>query len=72
MENIRTVLADMPCSVKAYTICQDDYYTIVLNSNLTHEQNMISYWHELRHIQNSDFIKSCPVNMIEFYSHMED
>lgn len=69
--DIRTVLCDMPATVKAYTICKDGYFTVVLNQNLSHEQNMASYLHELKHIQNGDFEKKCNVNMIELFSHKE-
>lgn len=69
MENIRTVMIPMPCSIKAYTIYKDDYYTIVLNSNLSYEQNMKSYKHEISHINRNDFNKKIPVGMIEIKTH---
>lgn len=49
--------ADMPPSVKAYTVFQDGYYTIILNSRLCRESNMVSYIHELKHISDMDFEK---------------
>lgn len=67
--DVRTVLCDMPTTVKAYTICKDGYFTVILNQNLTHEQNVESYLHELKHIQNGDFDKRCNVNMIELFAH---
>lgn len=57
-KHIRTVLADLPAKVKAFTIDVDDDYTIVLNQNLSREQNMRSYLHELLHIGCKDFEKS--------------
>ena len=50
------IYADLPASVKAYTVCcPDDTYTIVLNSRHSHEQLLASYQHELKHIENRDF-----------------
>ena len=69
MDNIRTILADLPYSVKAYTIYKDDFYTIVLNSKLSYEQNIESYNHELSHIGNKDFYNKINVGMIEIKSH---
>ena len=69
MENIRVILADMPTTIKGYTIYKDDYYTIVLNSNLSHQQNRNTYLHELGHIETKDFDKSLPVGMIEIIAH---
>lgn len=67
---VRTILADMPASIKGFTILsQDDYYTIVLNKNLSHQQNIDSYWHEIRHIANGDFDKNGSADNIEFHNH---
>lgn len=68
-DSIRIVFSSLPCTIKAYTIRKDDYYTIVLNSNLSHEQNKISYIHELEHIENGDFDNILPVGMIEINAH---
>lgn len=69
MENVRIVYLDMPATVKAYTLFNDDYYTIVLNQNLSREQNLISYYHELDHIYGNDFDKTIPVSLIEYIRH---
>lgn len=70
MENIRTVMADMPASVKAYTIIDSDgFYTVVLNQNHTYEQNLLSYKHELDHIINGDFDRRTRAGLIELYAH---
>lgn len=69
-DDIRTVMADMPVSVKAYTILdQEGFYTIVLNANHSREQNLLSYQHELRHIMNKDFEKKTKAGLIELYAH---
>lgn len=69
MENVRTILIDMPCTVKAYTICKDDFYTIVINASLNQEMQRFAYYHELYHIQNKDFERKCSVNLIEINAH---
>ena len=70
MENIRTVLCDLPNHIKGFTVASDDnYYTIVLNENLTHETNLETYYHELYHIHNNDFDKKSPVGLIEIMAH---
>lgn len=63
------IYADLPASIKAYTVsCPDDTYTIVLNSRHSHEQLLISYSHELKHIENGDFDKD-NANAIEKEAH---
>lgn len=69
MENIKTVLADLPASIGGYTVLKDDYYTIVLNQNLSHEKNYETYLHEMGHIKNKDFEKKCSIDLIEVYAH---
>ena len=63
------IYADLPASIKAYTVsCPDDTYTIVLNSRHSYEQLLISYSHELKHIENGDFEKD-NADMIELSAH---
>ena len=69
MENIRTILLPLPTTIGGYTILKDDFYTIVLNSNLSFEQNMESYNHELQHIKNRDFYKRSSADLIEVFAH---
>lgn len=69
MDNVRVILYDMPARIKAYTIKLEEYYTICLNSNLSHTQNEISYQHEIDHIINGDYDKKCSADMIEVLAH---
>lgn len=69
MDNIRTILADLPNTIGGYTIKQDDYYTIVLNQNLSHDKNLITYAHEISHIKNNDFESNCSAGLIEIFAH---
>ena len=60
----------MPPRIKAYTVCNNDgTYTIVLNSRLTYEQHLLSYHHEMQHIENGDYDKKCNINLIEINAH---
>lgn len=68
-----TVLKDLPATIKAYTVlCPDGTYTIVLNSRLSHEQQLEAYKHELKHIMDNDFdIENGDADAIEQYAHNE-
>ena len=70
MEDIFVKLIELPYTIRSYVVLnKDQSYTIVLNSKLSHEQNMISYQHEMEHIKNGDYEKKCSVDMIELIAH---
>jgi hypothetical protein len=69
MDNINVVYLDMPTNVKSYVINKNDYFTVILNSRLSQEQNEISYIHELEHIKNGDYAKKCRADLIEIMAH---
>lgn len=69
MDNIRTVMSNLPSTIAGFTIVADDYFTIVLNQNLSFERNMQTYNHELMHISNRDFDKKTSVGLIEIMAH---
>jgi len=70
MDNINVYLMDMPPRIKAYTSANaDNTFTILLNSRHSHAQHLISYHHEMQHIENGDYDKQCDVNILEFFSH---
>lgn len=69
---IQTKLSDLPTSIGGYVVKGiDDTYTIVLNSKLSHEDNVKSYLHELSHIKKHDFEKT-DVQEIESEAHRND
>lgn len=48
-------LADLPTSVRGFVYHDDDgELYIVLNSRLSHEQNLSTFVHELKHIRRGD------------------
>ena len=70
MEMINVVYADMPTRIRSYVVANaDTSYTIILNSKLSHEQNLKSYYHEIEHIKNGDYDKKCSADLIEIASH---
>lgn len=62
-------LIDMPCSIKAYTVEENGFYSIYVNSKMCLEQNRASIQHELEHIRNKDFDKEVSVDAIEIIAH---
>lgn len=70
MDNIRTIYCDLPTSIGGFTVATaDDYFTIVINQNLSYSKNIETYQHELAHIKNGDFDKKCSVGLLEFMAH---
>lgn len=58
MLNTEVVYADLPPHVKGMLVRMfdgEDYYTIVINSNLNIEQQREAYEHEVRHYRARDF-----------------
>ena len=70
MDDSFVIFKDLPVTIKSFVVMNSDMsYTIVLNSLLSYEQNVISYLHELNHIRNGDYEKNCSVDTIEVRSH---
>lgn len=60
-------LVDLPvCTCGGIIMLNDDgTYTILINSRLSHAQNLDSLRHELNHIKNGDFFRDAPIEQIE-------
>lgn len=72
MSNIVVRLMDMPCSVKGCVVKDfdnDEFYTILLNSRLSHDANLSSYQHEMEHIDCDDFSSDLTADEIESIRH---
>lgn len=68
--DVNVILADLPSRISAYTVANPDLsYTIVLNSRLNHERQLLAYHHEMMHIENGDYDKKCSADLIECYAH---
>lgn len=69
-DNIFVKFYRLPLTIKAYTVSNsDDSYTVIINTNITCEQQKLSYQHEVNHINNGDYERTLPVDMIEIYAH---
>lgn len=70
MDDIITVLVDLPHTIGGYTL-RDRWgdYTVVLNARMSREKQLETYRHELRHIQCDDFNSPKTVDLIEIRAH---
>ena len=70
-DNYQTIFQQLPYKIRGFVIHNscEDFYTIVLNSRLSHSQNIKTFWHELKHIKNNDFYSSLTANEIESLAH---
>lgn len=64
-------LVDLPPKVKGMVVKDGDFFTILLNSKLSREQNMQTFLHEKKHIERGDFEKY-DVDQIELEAHGEE
>ena len=63
----------LPATVRSFVIANSDStYTIILNSKLSHEQNILSYLHEIDHIRKGDYDKKCSADLIEIIAHKKE
>lgn len=69
MDNVRCYQLGLPGRIKAFTVLKDGYYTIVINSALSLEQQLKEYEHEMCHIKSGDYESKLPADMIEVYAH---
>lgn len=71
LDNYTTIFQNLPYKIKGFAIynSKEDYYTIVLNSRLSYDQNIQTFIHELKHIKNDDFNSSLTATTIEALAH---
>ena len=69
---IRYYQAELPARVKAFTVCKDDCYTIVVNSILSRRQQLREIEHELSHIHLGHLTGSRDAGMTESGREGED
>lgn len=66
---INVCLIDFPCRGEEIVIPnEDNSYTIIINSRLSQEKQLLAYQHAMKHIENDDFEKA-DVQEIEAKSH---
>lgn len=66
---MHVIIEDLPCRISGFTKKVDDHYTIVLNARLNDERQKAAYRHELEHIEEGDFDRSCDADVIEYFRH---
>ncbi len=72
IDNVRSILADMPVAIHAYTVKHDDWYTVVINARIPDSLQREAFKHEILHIISGDF-DSCAdktADSIEFTAHL--
>ena len=73
MNNIVVRYRDLPTTIKAYVVrCFDSgdiFYTIIINSRISYEQQREAYKHEMSHIECGDFSCEYPADYIESMRH---
>ena len=68
--DVNTMLVDLPGTIKAFVAKDtDDFYTKYLNSRISHEQNIVSFIHEMEQIENDDFYSDLTADQIERVRH---
>ena len=69
LDDINVQLLNMDTKIPEQLVKnEDDSYTIFLNTKLSHENQLKSYYHALRHIQEQDFEKE-DADKIEHQAH---
>ena len=71
LDNYSTIYQNLPYKIKGFAVynSKEDYYTIVLNSRLSYDQNIKTFIHELKHINNDDFSSYLTATAIETLAH---
>ena len=69
MDDIRVVTMQLPGSVRAFTIRKDDFYTIIMREDLSGQERMRAYMHEMEHIKRGDYDGAEDPALIEIFPH---
>ncbi len=67
----KVVIRKCPPKVKAFVVKNqaEDYYTLVIDSDLDEDGRLNAYMHELRHIENDDFDRDRIADVAELIAH---
>ena len=70
-DNYQVIFRQLPNQINAFTVfcAAEDYYTIVLNLNLSFEGQRRAFKHEIEHILKNDFSKYQNVGKLERIRH---
>jgi len=68
--DINVFLVDLPPSVKGYTVANaDGSFSIFINARCASNIQEQTYRHEREHVENGDFDRDLPVDIIELKAH---
>ena len=68
MDEVYTILLDLPTSIRGYTVRdRDGNYNICINARMSQENRIKAYKHELKHIKLGDFSKTGSADLIEIH-----
>ena len=66
MDDVLTRLIDLPDTVPAVTVLDEDgNYNVYINARLSNDNRRIAFEHELKHIKKSHFYTDKPVQECE-------
>lgn len=69
-DGIFTYYVDMPSTIRSFVVENNDMsFSIIINSRIGKEQQLIAYKHEIEHIKNGDFDKRSSAESIEIIAH---
>lgn len=69
-QDVNCIYQNMPVAIKGFTVQNSDStFTVILNARHTREQNLLSYAHELSHINNGDFDQEYNIGKLEYLAH---
>ena len=68
-DDFKVIYKDLPTTIGGFTKETDGFYTIVLNSRMTFEQNRKTYTDEADHIDSKAFDSEQSADQIEMESH---
>ena len=71
-DDFKIVYEDLPTTISGFTKETDGFYTIVLNSRMTFEQNRKTYADETDHIDSRAFDSEQSADQIEMESHRRE
>lgn len=69
-EGIFTYYVDLPTTIRSFVVSNNDMsFTILINSRMGSDQQLLAYIHEMEHIKNGDYDKRCSADLIELAAH---
>lgn len=69
-DGIFTYYVDLPTTIRSFVVSNNDMsFTILINSRMGSNQQLLAYIHEMAHIKNGDYDKRCSADLIELAAH---